>query len=483
MADGRVATLQGLKQSYGDLFPVLLTELGERNFSGLPPYLKLLATVTGADVPPVLANELDRALMATGDGSDRPLADDGPDGVASTVRTLLAPMLPDNSDPDTSRDNQALADAAIALARHRIANGENPATAAQFAVDDLTGIQEVRDDFFLQPDSEDAESDEDDLFFVGQTDDPFDRALEEDQADGLGPDFFGPVRSRSEEFEVAMAGGGRGLLTGAGTFDREELDRFDDFTRRLSLGERSRNFTPGLVRDAADSLDRSQQAARAAASEEELALGKLLLKLIPGLGTVMNGTDAIEAFGEALELERAGKLDQAMKKRREAALDAVAALGPLALIAKADKISKAFRFLVDRAKRNRDAAQRAGSDNSQAIAKTATVAAQGQRLLDNDRTKRAGGRGLVENPSSEESKRWKGQFINSDAFNKYKERIQKGVPLGFQNKESFQVLGRRLGEVLDKAQEGKAVVVLRGSAVSGRQWNRAYPVVTHTHYM
>ena len=233
--------------------------------------------------------------------------------------------------------------------------------------------------------TEDAESDEDDVFFDGETDDPLDRALEEDQADGLGPDFFGPVGSRPGEFEVAMAGGGRGLLTRAGTFDREELDRFDEFTRRLSLGERSRNLTTGLIRDAADKNASTQQALRAAASEEELALGELLLSLVPGLGTVMNGTKAIEAFREALELERAGKLDQAMKKRREAALDAVAALGPLALIAKADKIAKAFRYLVSRAKRNRDAARRAEGDNGQAIAKAATAAAQGQRLLSDER--------------------------------------------------------------------------------------------------
>ena len=78
-------------------------------------------------------------------------------------------MLPDAGDPDTSRDNQALADAAIALARHRIAHGENPATAAQFAVDDLTGIPEVRDGFSLSPnpvdESGDVQFDEDYLFF------------------------------------------------------------------------------------------------------------------------------------------------------------------------------------------------------------------------------------------------------------------------------------------------------------------------------
>ena len=33
------------------------------------------------------------------------------------------------------------ADAAVALARHRIAQGETPETAAPFAVDDLTGIR------------------------------------------------------------------------------------------------------------------------------------------------------------------------------------------------------------------------------------------------------------------------------------------------------------------------------------------------------
>lgn len=69
MEDGRVAALRDLEQSYGDLYPALMTELGDRKFSGLPPRLKLLATVAGADAPPVLANKLDQAL-ATDDATN-----------------------------------------------------------------------------------------------------------------------------------------------------------------------------------------------------------------------------------------------------------------------------------------------------------------------------------------------------------------------------------------------------------------------------
>ena len=276
-----------------------------------------------------------------------------------------------------------------------------------------------------------------------------------------------------------MAGGGRGLLTRAGTFDREELDRFDEFTRRLSLGERSRNLTTGLIRDAADKNASTQQALRAAASEEELALGELLLSLVPGLGTVMNGTKAIEAFREALELERAGKLDQAMKKRREAALDAVAALGPLALIAKADKIAKAFRFLVSRAKRNRGLAKLEEERNVAGAAEVVTAAAQVQRLLGNDRAKQPGGKdisqpgGGLKNPSSNEADNQRKLFASEAAHGRYKEIVATGTSLGFPSPDSFRQLGKVMNGELKSVGIDDAALVIRGSAVTGSKFDKS----------
>ena len=78
LADGRVTAFRDLEQTYGDLYPALLTELGDRTFGGLPPKLRVLGSATGSDAPPVMSRELDQALAAESGGSDKTPADDDP---------------------------------------------------------------------------------------------------------------------------------------------------------------------------------------------------------------------------------------------------------------------------------------------------------------------------------------------------------------------------------------------------------------------
>lgn len=65
--------------------------------------------------------------------------------------------------------------------------------------------------------------------------------------------------------------------------------------------------------------------------------------MIPGLGELMSAADAVKAFRAAQRLEAQGKLDEALAKRGEAALNAVGAIPFVGKIAKVPKIAGKFK--------------------------------------------------------------------------------------------------------------------------------------------
>jgi filamentous hemagglutinin len=73
-----------------------------------------------------------------------------------------------------------------------------------------------------------------------------------------------------------------------------------------------------------------------------------MLSMIPGLGELMSAEDAVKAFREAQRLDALGKLDEALDKRGDAALNAVGAIPFIGRITKAPRIARKFkRFFAE----------------------------------------------------------------------------------------------------------------------------------------